>query len=267
MHYNNLIHRAKNRILSGYTEDHHIIPVCIGGLDEPENIITLTAREHYIAHALLVKIYYNTQHVYKLVYAFNFMCCDSHNGNRKSSKNRTYSLARELFSKFHPMKTDEAKNKMKAAAKLRIENTSKEERYRVPRVEVECACGCGEKFIKIKTKKQIYIAGHHNKFVWQDQEIRDKQSNTISSYIETLTKEELKFRMKNSFGRADPVERGKAISKSKKGKKTNQAEIEIEKYGKMSDLEFSKHVENRAKNVQSRMRNRRQKYYDRINNK
>jgi hypothetical protein len=41
----------------GYTEKHHIIPKCIGGGDEPENIVKLSARKHFIAHALLAKIY------------------------------------------------------------------------------------------------------------------------------------------------------------------------------------------------------------------
>ena len=40
-----------------YTEDHHILPRCLGGCDEPENLIRLTAREHCIAHRLLAKIY------------------------------------------------------------------------------------------------------------------------------------------------------------------------------------------------------------------
>lgn len=40
-----------------YTEEHHIVPSCMGGSDEPENLIRLTAREHFIAHKLLSKIY------------------------------------------------------------------------------------------------------------------------------------------------------------------------------------------------------------------
>lgn len=40
-----------------YVERHHIIPKSEGGLDEPDNLVNLTAREHYIAHLLLAKIY------------------------------------------------------------------------------------------------------------------------------------------------------------------------------------------------------------------
>ena len=40
-----------------YCETHHIIPKSEGGLDEPDNLVNLTAREHYVAHLLLAKIY------------------------------------------------------------------------------------------------------------------------------------------------------------------------------------------------------------------
>lgn len=56
-HYNALIHRARDRTLVGYRERHHIIPKCMGGSNEPRNLVALTAEEHYVAHQLLVKIY------------------------------------------------------------------------------------------------------------------------------------------------------------------------------------------------------------------
>lgn len=56
--YNNLMIRAKqDRNLVGYTEKHHILPVCMGGLNEEVNLVRLTAREHFIAHWLLYKIH------------------------------------------------------------------------------------------------------------------------------------------------------------------------------------------------------------------
>lgn len=55
--YNELIYRGKVRILEGYKEKHHILPKCLGGKDNKENLVELTAREHFIAHQLLHKIY------------------------------------------------------------------------------------------------------------------------------------------------------------------------------------------------------------------
>lgn len=56
-HYDTLINRAKSRILDGYSEGHHVVPRCVGGGNEPENIVRLTAEEHYVAHQLLVFLY------------------------------------------------------------------------------------------------------------------------------------------------------------------------------------------------------------------
>jgi hypothetical protein len=56
-HYSALIERAKCRTLSGYSELHHVVPKCLGGSDDPDNLVRLTAEEHYVAHQLLLKIH------------------------------------------------------------------------------------------------------------------------------------------------------------------------------------------------------------------
>jgi hypothetical protein len=58
--YNSLIDQARNRSWTKnsapcYTESHHIIPKSLGGSNSKENLVLLTAREHYIAHLLLCK--------------------------------------------------------------------------------------------------------------------------------------------------------------------------------------------------------------------
>lgn len=59
-HYNLLIEKSRNRQVEGYTEKHHIVPKCLGGTDDAENIAVLTAEEHFLAHQLLVKMYPNS---------------------------------------------------------------------------------------------------------------------------------------------------------------------------------------------------------------
>ena len=49
-----------------YYELHHILPKCLGGDDYSENLVLLTAREHFIAHKLLTKIYPDNK---KLIFA------------------------------------------------------------------------------------------------------------------------------------------------------------------------------------------------------
>lgn len=54
-----------------YHERHHIVPKCMGGTDDKENLIDLFAREHFIAHRLLALENLENE---KLVYAWWCMC-------------------------------------------------------------------------------------------------------------------------------------------------------------------------------------------------
>jgi 5-methylcytosine-specific restriction endonuclease McrA len=108
--YDNLIERAKNRVLEGYCEMHHIIPKCMGGSDEKTNIVAITPEEHYIAHQLLVKMYPDN---IKLVYAANMMCVisEDHGGHRN---NKLYGWLRKRMSnvKLGSKLSDEVKIKI-----------------------------------------------------------------------------------------------------------------------------------------------------------
>lgn len=55
--YNQIIERGKTRKLDSYKERHHIIPKCLGGSNSKENLVELTAKEHYICHSILCEIY------------------------------------------------------------------------------------------------------------------------------------------------------------------------------------------------------------------
>lgn len=54
--YYQIVNRAKTRLLEGYKERHHIIPKSLGGNNDVENLVFLTAREHFICHMLLIKM-------------------------------------------------------------------------------------------------------------------------------------------------------------------------------------------------------------------
>jgi hypothetical protein len=69
--YRSLIDKANSRTVKGYYETHHIIPRCLGGSDDPSNLVRLTPEEHYVAHQLLTKMYPNHK---GLVYAAIMMC-------------------------------------------------------------------------------------------------------------------------------------------------------------------------------------------------
>lgn len=69
--YKELIDRGKARTLVGYKETHHILPRCLGGGDDKENLVELTAREHFIAHQLLYKIYPGHKGIIFAVFSMN----------------------------------------------------------------------------------------------------------------------------------------------------------------------------------------------------
>lgn len=84
--------RASNRSVDGYTEKHHIVPKCMGGDNKPRNLVRLTAREHYIAHQLLVKIYPKNR---SLVFAAKMMSVD---GNGQKRNNKQYGWLKQRHS-------------------------------------------------------------------------------------------------------------------------------------------------------------------------
>jgi hypothetical protein len=123
--YDQLIARAKTRKLEGYKERHHIVPKCLGGTNDSENLVDLTAREHFIAHLLLCEIYPDNQ---KLAHASWMMV------NRKSkTQQRTYKISSRIYEsiKLNLKHTDETKEKFKqriisSETRDKIRNTLKQ---------------------------------------------------------------------------------------------------------------------------------------------
>lgn len=68
--YNSIIFNAKQRSLQNvYSETHHIIPISLGGNNDKSNLVSLTAKEHFICHLLLVKMVDDTRHKTSMQYA------------------------------------------------------------------------------------------------------------------------------------------------------------------------------------------------------
>ena len=85
--YDNIINYRLDNPLNGYTEKHHILPRSLGGNDDKSNLVDLSAREHYICHLLLTKIYpKGSQEYYKMIKAYNLMAKASSDGQRRDYK-------------------------------------------------------------------------------------------------------------------------------------------------------------------------------------
>jgi hypothetical protein len=103
--YNQLTTRAKveeqDRLLlknkGNYFESHHILPRCMQGTDSKDNIAILTAREHFLAHWLLCRIYPDNN---KIAHAFWMMCnWKSNKQYRVVPNSRIYQESKEIIAK------------------------------------------------------------------------------------------------------------------------------------------------------------------------
>lgn len=106
--YNQIIKKAQERgPIEGYSEIHHIVPRSEGGSNSPENLVVLTAREHFICHWLL---YRDDKESYTRAEAFRMMCDidPSSNKERYIPSSRVVAEARkasaELKSKLYRKK-------------------------------------------------------------------------------------------------------------------------------------------------------------------
>lgn len=97
--YNEIVSYRKLNPPDGYYENHHIIPRSLGGTDDVENLVRLTAREHFICHYLLIKIHKDTKAFYPMVNAFVMMCVCSNDSQHRVLNSRLFESYRIEFSK------------------------------------------------------------------------------------------------------------------------------------------------------------------------
>ena len=99
--YSSITNTAKNRSIDEYTETHHIIPRSLGGLDTEENLVDLTAREHFVCHWLLTKMYTGEARG-KMINAMYMMRAEGPNQKRYESKitARIYETLRKEYSQY-----------------------------------------------------------------------------------------------------------------------------------------------------------------------
>ena len=130
-----IIKKALNRKIKGYSEKHHILPTSLGGLNNKDNIVRLTAKEHFIIHMLLCKFTKGNAY-YKMLYAFKSMC-QLINSNHKRDYKITSKIAEKLkleAEKNNPVYRDDVKAKISKANKGRV--MSKETRLKMSKARI-----------------------------------------------------------------------------------------------------------------------------------
>lgn len=91
-HYDALIARARPRVLDCYVERHHVFPRCLGGSDEPVNLVALTPEEHFVAHLLLTKIHPDNRSLVMAAWAMTL----GRAGRRSATNKRVGVLRRRM---------------------------------------------------------------------------------------------------------------------------------------------------------------------------
>ena len=96
--YYNIITRAQSRsIHPAIIEKHHIVPKSLGGTNDPDNLVKLSPREHYICHLLLTKMC-EGKAKQKMVYAlWAIMNLSNPYQERKIIKGRLYESLRQVY--------------------------------------------------------------------------------------------------------------------------------------------------------------------------
>lgn len=97
--YFKIIESAKAFQPASYIEKHHIIPKCFGGSDDQDNIVKLSAKQHYVCHLLLTKMVSTKRRRWQMVTALEYMA-NVRNGVTKDRYNsRSFEYHKKYVSK------------------------------------------------------------------------------------------------------------------------------------------------------------------------
>lgn len=99
--YYGIINNAQSREINGYVETHHIIPKSLGGNNKKENLVQLSAREHFLCHYLLPKMLIGKDRL-KMIYAlWHISNQENCHQDRYKISSKMYATIREQFSYNH----------------------------------------------------------------------------------------------------------------------------------------------------------------------
>jgi NUMOD3 motif len=129
--YYNIINNAKSRTLSPdvYTEKHHIIPRSMGGDNCADNLVKLTAREHFVCHLLLVKMV-PSSFIHKMQSAITrFMQATSY--QKRFFTSWEYKKIREYYVKSKIGRSRSQETKIKISEKLKGRKISDEQKIKM----------------------------------------------------------------------------------------------------------------------------------------
>jgi len=93
----NILTKVQAKKILGYPELHHIIPKCLGGLDDQENIVFLTGKEHLICHLLLTKMHLGKDKNKMVHAAWAMTTLENEYQQRYKINSRIYEIVRKQY--------------------------------------------------------------------------------------------------------------------------------------------------------------------------
>ena len=224
-HYDRLI---KTRKLLGrkrkegiYYEKHYILPKSCGGTNDENNLVFLTAKEHYIAHLLLIHCYDGDMKT-KMKYAFAMMLRSNKYHERLYSASQYQRIREKIgLARLGNKMSEETKLKISISEKGRI--FSEEHKNKISKAN-------SNRILSKETKEKISLTKRNNKRVCTQEE-KDNLSKIFK-------------------GRKMPIEAVLRVAEKNKGKKRSE-----ESKQKMRDAKLGRKLsdETKEKMKQSRI--------------
>jgi hypothetical protein len=233
--YCNLIRKAENRTPpEGYTEKHHVFPKSIFGNNN--RLVVLTAREHYIAHCLLVKAFVKrygicNKNTKKMINALWCMSNKSKYSNSYIYENLRKQVVKLYTGENNPAKRYETRQKISQANLGRVH--TKETRKNMSEARKGRKFSPRSEETKEKLRRANVGKSHSqetkdklskfNKGKKLSQETKDKISQSNKGRI--VTQETSEKISKANMGRVHTKEARKNMSEAQKGEKNHSSKL------------------------------------------
>tara|TARA_R110002096_G_C14426106_1_gene709541 strand:- start:89 stop:916 length:828 start_codon:yes stop_codon:yes gene_type:complete len=192
-----IIERAKKRPIEGYVERHHIVPTCL--LNKPnnseENLVYLTAREHFIIHKILTILYPNISALHLAVFAMA-------NGWSSKFNERNYRISSREYMRLKINASISQSKKLKERYEDPIERAKTsdqmKERWKDPNFANKMSDALKQKWADPTYKSKL---SKKHKERYEDPIERAKTSESTKKYFDNnpLTKELLSSKMKDRW--------------------------------------------------------------------
>lgn len=147
--YYKITSNAKQRIIECYTERHHIIPQSLGGSNDKDNLVELTAREHFICHWLLIKMTEGEDRS-KMLYALKGMKA----ANKHQQRYKTKITAR-IYEKYRLEHAKNHSDTMKGRTPPNKGRRMSEEQKELLREKAKANHATGKVYLEESQKKRI----------------------------------------------------------------------------------------------------------------